>query len=448
METEDNTFAELDFMFQKTLELEKSEPIKPPIEPIEITKEVVKKTTLEELEDIILNKDFDFSSPSKLDLYKIYILNNRTDTKIKSLILLLICRILNDMGYDYEILLNPELQFKRDVQRQLEIYNSNSNFDLLNNINFSVQTNQNYHKGSSNNVNILLKFKNKVIKNSVGLTHTMPEIIFNLPFNLYSFTTDSRSTVIRSVLTSSEVISNYNFSHTNGDYNRFDNDLCYGSSDTEINKSINLFNNFYNAASSYWSRSFISLFSVFLNIDTYLSWESLEGTPYKYIKNIKSSNIAISSENNVKAYDYSNYNIIMNSIRNTVSVEENFKNFKNLFTIIKSKDLNNNDVIKAKLLNEEYFYELCETKPKIIPIGNNNYITSYPQDRNSANVTFNPKSIYKDKEGKQVYTSMIFSFSVKEDKVITERLKSLIENKVTNSINKFIYGKYIKKNEK
>ena len=118
------------------------------------------------------------------------------------------------------------------------------------------------------------------ITNSTEQAHLMTDV-----FIRYSFDTCIKCLInvafARTSATDAELSSYYLFSHLSGGIlGKWHSDFCYGN-DTPL---ANLTKQMESGASS----SFVEYFLLFRE---YLNWESLEGRPYRYIGNIKKSNI-------------------------------------------------------------------------------------------------------------------------------------------------------------
>ncbi|NCD06246.1 MAG: hypothetical protein EOL97_09010 [Spirochaetia bacterium] len=116
------------------------------------------------------------------------------------------------------------------------------------------------------------------ITNSYGLVHTMYDLWAKI-----NISTDSNrlylASLKRTTLSSSEIRNEYLFSHCYiNDYAYpFESfDFCYGNSSHPLQSLLKE------------GDPFLKVDLWFLNLEAYLSWESVEGIPYRYINNVKS----------------------------------------------------------------------------------------------------------------------------------------------------------------
>ena len=122
-------------------------------------------------------------------------------------------------------------------------------------------------------IDLVIYFPEITITNSVELSHTMKDVYFKLEF--YKKKLDSIS-LARTTLTDKEFKSNYIFSHSNYDYiGKWGGYLCLG-----MTAFANIKNKLCNGYLFYNIQAFL------LMLKDYLSWESIEGKPYKYISQI------------------------------------------------------------------------------------------------------------------------------------------------------------------
>lgn len=118
------------------------------------------------------------------------------------------------------------------------------------------------------------------ITNSTEQEHLMTDVFIRYSFDTY-LKCLSNVAFARTSATDAELSSDYLFSHLSGGrLGKWYSDFCYGN-DTPL---ANLTKQMKSGAS-------ISFVEYFLLFREYLNWESLEGRPYRYIGNIKKSNI-------------------------------------------------------------------------------------------------------------------------------------------------------------
>lgn len=124
--------------------------------------------------------------------------------------------------------------------------------------------------------NIILKFDSVTVSNSRGLSHTIYDIYIKLNMST-TFDRLLRIEGIRCKVKLIEYISNYKFSHLfdNG-WGRWSH-FCFGNNTVMSNLTSMLSTSEFN---------FILFEALLLQLPQYLSWESIEGGPYKRIANI------------------------------------------------------------------------------------------------------------------------------------------------------------------
>lgn len=458
METED-LFSELDYLFQESLTLEntkKENSENKVIENIETKKEEKKEISLLEIyENYILSNDFILGNQDNFLELKNKIVKfihygniNDENANFKVITIIAYIKILEFLELDYEILiysLNEKL--KTLLYYYLNLKNEEKILSKLNNYKQPVEG-----FNLSHNFYILLKYKNIEITNSKGHRHVMPSLIFKISIDTFYFSCDFK--VIRDVLTKHEVYSNYNFSHANNDYYNLGANLCFGSSETEINKSFNLMNSFFNFNSSYFKKDFSSLVNVYLNIDTYIRWESIEGTPYRYIENIRKNKEFVTSPITIGDLDNQNFNLIKKRLGNVIKMTDNDikelsesayrlrERIKNSIVFKTSQDLFNNTLIDCEITDDSLFYELCTHKTFL----NSYNIPCYQLNGNDTNVNISNARIYINNNNKLIRQTMVDSIGeAEEKKVITNTLRKNLSLAFKSPVNNIIYEKFKKK---
>lgn len=137
----------------------------------------------------------------------------------------------------------------------------------------------NFHR-KFNKYCLIVKFDKFTITNSNNQSQEIKDLYFLVPIN-ENLTFNNCLYGGRETLTTVERAANYVHSHLNGAWNGISS-FCLGSG--PINVYIAEFN---------VKPDENSLFSVLYNIKIYVEWESLEGTPYKYIANIGKSSTSV-----------------------------------------------------------------------------------------------------------------------------------------------------------
>ena len=448
------SFEEIEYLFTLA-EQKKKEISETLIEANTIKTDLINETVDKEncfediLESYLFSNEFDYKKC--LDFFnenKSIIKKNikSSNKKISQLYiayyLFFIHRTLEEYEFDFEIVLGGDkTHFTYDKKEILSIIHSNlekyKNFNSK--FNFSKQT-----SFSTNNrsISIFLKYKDITIKNSTGESHLMKGIVFNLRLDIVSLCDYLYNSIFRTQVTKKEILACYNFSHSKGDYNSLHEDLCYGASNTEINIAINSFYNFFNESSSYYSLDFNFLTKLFFTIDSYLRWESLEGTPYKYIKNLNKvkSNILLFSNKDFYYTDIKNYNEILDCL----ITDEGKKWLENNLVINLTEDDRNNSVINLDFTSEDFLYDNCLVKPRYY---DNKMV--YASVTSNSDVNFTRKFLYYGINGEPIYNELVSENEneVEETKMITSSLKTQLIDKIKHYFNTKIYDKYIEKIE-
>jgi hypothetical protein len=125
--------------------------------------------------------------------------------------------------------------------------------------------------------NLIIHFPEITITNSFDLSHVMRDIYIKFQFQINDSGTRylRRLFFARTTLTDTEVVNNYQFSHLSShNPGQYSSKFCFG--DTALKDIVYFLCN-----------NNISQLSTFLmSLESYLSWESLEGSPYGYLSNL------------------------------------------------------------------------------------------------------------------------------------------------------------------
>ena len=132
-------------------------------------------------------------------------------------------------------------------------------------------------KHGRNYVDLIIYYPEITIKNSLGSTHKMKDIYITYIFRISpSYFYLENMKLFRSNFTMGEYIENYSFSHLNSTCGQNSSSFCFGYTDLE------------NTVNRIKSKIIYSEILPFIfAVEEYLSWESLEGKPWKYIDEIK-----------------------------------------------------------------------------------------------------------------------------------------------------------------
>ena len=120
---------------------------------------------------------------------------------------------------------------------------------------------------------IIIKFPEILITNSVEDSHLMKDIFIKFSVRNGCFSTIS---IARTTVTELE-IGRYIFSHASQNHpGMYSDGLCFGS--TALGKWV---------SDAKTTNNFVFIDKIIASLDGYLSWESLEGKPYKYMSSIR-----------------------------------------------------------------------------------------------------------------------------------------------------------------
>ena len=244
------------------------------------------------------------------------------------------------------------------------------------------------------------------------LEHEMKDVyldirVYNGLFKLYA--------LYRGTLSSSECRNNYLFSHCSGHAKyAYSDHFCFGYSDTPMNRIF---------SKTRSKKDFIlNMDYLFYILDSYLSWESISGTPYRYISYVKDDlpfYRQISSLNN--EYNYKKIEKYGNTIINKLtSISYEYTSTKNL--VLKQDTIN-----EIKKLSEEF-----DNVPKLIINGQQCEINS--------NLTYDVYN--RDWSGKHILTFKGKDICLKiEDTDPKPVLMTGLDPKTINNVIKYIEEK-------
>lgn len=193
----------------------------------------------------------------------------------------------------------------------------------------------------NDSVELIIYYPEITITNSHELSNTMRDIYIKFSFNGY---TDFRKllsiSIGRTTYTDYEYVGDYIFSHVSfRNIDGWNSTLCFGDTDLK------------NATLELRKGKFNLLQHVLLSFEEYLSWESIEGTPYSYISKLnKTIGKYITCSKNY--YQYSIYLEVLKSF-NDFQYEYLLNNGK--YSIKLSKD--SIDMIEEFLTNK--YPDLC-----------------------------------------------------------------------------------------
>jgi hypothetical protein len=209
---------------------------------------------------------------------------------------------------------------------------------------------------NNNTLQLIIHYPEITITNSFGLTRKLMDI-----FIKYEFTTQSgyaklyNIEYLRTTFTSEEVFYRYSFSHVScfPGYT-FTSAFCFG--ETEFSKQITKLRQIVSDENS--------LYQLFLGFDKYLQWESIEGRPYKYLKDVKS--VRYNSFHPNESQNNTMYEHVINNIDNfkyrigqdTGEFHINIDDKNNLYSTLEGQ-LINRDEYKQLFCNIDNSGEDC-----------------------------------------------------------------------------------------
>lgn len=283
------------------------------------------------------------------------------------------------------------------------------------------------------NITFILYYPEIKITNSYKIEHIIKDLYIYLYINIYTLSIYMQ--LRRTTLSSKEQSHNYLFSHysTNKVTERYGK-FCYGSDGNFMSMAMN---------GEFQIKVFkerdINYFELFLyNLETYLSWESLEGTPYRYINKLKES---VSNSNALKNPEANFIDVVIQNFVDYLNSETiKFFNFNVVDNNIQI-ELNNHlrDFIKESLIyNNNYNHIGYYENNVFIPLTMNN--TSLANKILVKDfVYFKGKSIdLQIINEKDVTTEESILSSVVQDTFI-EIFIVLLNNKLKNDLTKYNY---------
>jgi hypothetical protein len=132
-------------------------------------------------------------------------------------------------------------------------------------------------------LDVVIWYPEVTIKNSFEMSHVMRDIYIKYTFIQYSsYPVLYDISFLRTSFTLPEIKWDYCFSHISQrplSSSSWATSFCFGG-DTLLNQAINLMKNSGITSSN-------QVYELFLNFNNYLTWESIEGKPYRYIKDIR-----------------------------------------------------------------------------------------------------------------------------------------------------------------
>lgn len=202
----------------------------------------------------------------------------------------------------------------------------------------------------SRNIEVIILFPQIEVKNSLDLTHTMSDVYLKLVFCYYYGANQiitlylNDFSLYRGKYSKEELSIGYMFSHISGSagLEKFQNEWCLGN--TGFRTYINNLKQHVNI---------LDIVFIILQFKAYLSWESIEGTPYKYIVNIRHFNkIPIILQNIMNI----NYNEIYIRVLKRLG---NFKYSIGIDNFSYKANLDEASVDKIRTIASKLYPELC-----------------------------------------------------------------------------------------
>ena len=185
----------------------------------------------------------------------------------------------------FAIFKNYENNFQEGVKELLKFYYPEELYDII-----PFEMNEDNNKKLPA-MKIILHFPEVTVNNKRGESHIMRDFFVKFDIVFYSDNLFTLSNIRgrRLKLTAQEIQADYQFSHLSGGINQNWNNFCFGDS-TPITILFNKISRKHN------KNTLEDVYKFFLLLDTYVTWESLEGVPYRKIGHIGTSNVSSSGE--------------------------------------------------------------------------------------------------------------------------------------------------------
>lgn len=185
----------------------------------------------------------------------------------------------------FAIFKNYENNFQEGVKELLKFYYPEELYDI---VPFEMDEDNNKKLPA---IKIILHFPEVIVNNKRGESHIMRDFFVKFDIVFYSDNLFTLSNIRgrRLKLTVQEIQADYQFSHLSGGINQNWNTFCFGDS-TPISILFNKISRKHN------KNTLEDVYKFFLLLDTYVTWESLEGVPYRKIGHIGTSNVSSSGE--------------------------------------------------------------------------------------------------------------------------------------------------------
>lgn len=195
--------------------------------------------------------------------------------------------------YNYEIRNGSIVRRGKPEEFRKELFEKYPFFEATLNGLYRDHWDISYHRAFSKHC-LIIKFDEFTISNSNGQTHVIKDLYVLLPINK---TSDNKISFTGGMYGGRGLVSNvereaqYKHSHLNDSWNKVSH-FCLGSG--PISSYMVKFN---------LTPDENTLFSVLYNVKIYVEWESLEGTPYKYMKNLGKSEVTESESISLSLVD-------------------------------------------------------------------------------------------------------------------------------------------------
>ncbi|MGL4343554.1 MAG: hypothetical protein ACRCRZ_03245, partial [Metamycoplasmataceae bacterium] len=193
-------------------------------------------------------------------------------------------------------------------------------------------------KQISNKIECIIHYPEFYITNSSNLKHKIKDLFIKITFVNGIIRTSLEG--LRTTYSKLDYVKQYNHSHLSGFQNYFNN-FCLGTNTIIVNKLIDI----NSKETNFTKEDIVSL--LVITDQKYVGWESIEGRPYKYIKNInlESTLNEIYEINLIEIYE----NFIENKINIKIDVIES--NFVKIFNInYKDLEIKLTDYLKNNYL--------------------------------------------------------------------------------------------------
>lgn len=276
---------------------------------------------------------------------------------------------------------------------------------------FKKYTDYNFIHNNSSHIShylLLLKFKDITITNSTNRSHLIDEIYTGFLFNNNGL--EYGVLGIRPSHSNVEIAANYSHSHLSGIKNKSLDGFCLGSG--EINIAIS------NCKAKLTE---MNLKTLWVMLKPFLEWESLEGTPYRNMRNICSKTYV--TDTNAVGYSLNSITSCIKNNLNDISIKIGESGF-----------------FEASYEDLEKLLTLRDDLPKVYYDSDTN---KYFNPQNITNVTnFRPEKVFSFK-GEDIYTKVYNKETIKENliQIVHPYVTRAAQTILSKRINEYYFSK-------